>query len=115
MAKTSNVVTKRVSRKTKAAPSRIAADAAALPHVGVAAVKPPARAAKRTPRKPATVALSLAEERHHLIEVAAYYIAEQRGFCGESLHEDWLQAEREIDAMIAAGKLASRAAGKETR
>ena len=45
-------------------------------------------------------------ERHHLIEVAAYYVAERRGFHGASSHEDWLQAESEIDAMIAAGKFA---------
>jgi hypothetical protein len=46
------------------------------------------------------------EERHHLIEVAAYYVAERRGFHGASSHDDWLQAEREIDAMIAIGKFA---------
>lgn len=46
------------------------------------------------------------EERHHLIGVAAYYIAERRGFHGASSHDDWLQAEREIDAMIEAGKFA---------
>ena len=44
------------------------------------------------------------EERHHLIEVAAYYIAERRGFHGASSHDDWLQAEREVDAMIEAGR-----------
>ena len=48
-----------------------------------------------------------AEERHHLIEVAAYYIAERRGFHGESSHDDWLQAERDIDAMIAEGRFAA--------
>jgi len=47
------------------------------------------------------------EERHHLIEVAAYYIAERRGFHGASSHDDWLQAEREIDAMIRSGETAA--------
>ena len=47
-----------------------------------------------------------AEERHHLIEVAAYYIAERRGFHGESSHDDWLLAEQEIDVMIAQGRFA---------
>jgi hypothetical protein len=47
------------------------------------------------------------EERHRLIEVAAYYIAERRGFQGASSDDDWLQAEQEIDAMIAAGKFAA--------
>ena len=46
------------------------------------------------------------QERHHLIEVAAYYVAERRGFHGASSHKDWLQAESEIDAMIVAGKFA---------
>ncbi len=49
-------------------------------------------------------ALISAEERHHLISVAAYYIAERRGFHGASSHADWLQAECEIDAMISAGR-----------
>ncbi len=48
-----------------------------------------------------------AGERHHLIEVAAYYISARRGFHGESSHDDWLQAEREIDAMIAEGRFAA--------
>ena len=47
------------------------------------------------------------EERHHLIAVAAYYLALNRGFHGEGLHDDWLAAEREIDAMIAARKFRS--------
>ncbi len=59
----------------------------------------------RPPEPVASCALG-PEERHHLIEVAAYYVAERRGFHGASSHEDWLQAESEIDAMIAAGKFA---------
>jgi hypothetical protein len=47
------------------------------------------------------------EERHHLIEVAAYYIAERRGFDGASPRDDYLQAEREIDAMIESGNFAA--------
>lgn len=46
------------------------------------------------------------EERHHLIEVAAYYLAERRGFGEGSYHDDWLQAENQIDLMIAEGKFA---------
>ncbi len=48
-------------------------------------------------------------QRHHLIEVAAYYLAEQRGFDADagSSHDDWLAAEREIDALIAAGRLSN--------
>ena len=62
----------------------------------------PAR--KRTLSKRMVTPTIQPEERHHLIEVAAYYVAERRGFHGSCSHDDWLQAEREIDAMIAAGK-----------
>jgi hypothetical protein len=47
------------------------------------------------------------EERRRLIEAAAYFMAERRGFQGASPVDDWLQAEREIDALIAAGKFAA--------
>ena len=50
------------------------------------------------------------EERHHLIEITAYYIAERRGFGhldNLSCDNDWLQAEQEIDALIATGKLSA--------
>jgi len=46
------------------------------------------------------------EERQHLIEVAAYYIAVAEEIHGTSPHDHWLEAEREIDAMIASGKFA---------
>ena len=35
-----------------------------------------------------------------MIAVAAYYLAEQRGFPGEGALEDWVAAERQIDRMI---------------
>jgi hypothetical protein len=38
------------------------------------------------------------EERRRMIAEAAYYRAEQRGFCGGSETEDWLTAEAEINA-----------------
>lgn len=37
------------------------------------------------------------EERHRHIQEAAYYIAEKRGFTPGSEHDDWLQAEQEVD------------------
>lgn len=45
------------------------------------------------------------EQRHHYIEVAAYYIAERRGFDAGCHDEDWAQAEFEIDRLLAEGKL----------
>jgi hypothetical protein len=43
-----------------------------------------------------------AEERYRMIQEAAYHRAEQRGFQGGDPHEDWVAAEAEIDAMLAA-------------
>ncbi|MCX7175633.1 MAG: DUF2934 domain-containing protein [Proteobacteria bacterium] len=44
------------------------------------------------------------EQRRNYIEVAAYYIAERRGFFGTSALEDWTQAEAEVDRMLREGK-----------
>ena len=41
------------------------------------------------------------EERHRVVAEAAYVIAERRGFAGGSPIEDWLQAEADIDRMLA--------------
>lgn len=40
------------------------------------------------------------ELQHHMIEIAAYYRAEQRGFRGENSLDDWLAAEAEIGALL---------------
>lgn len=41
------------------------------------------------------------EERHRVVAEAAYFIAERRGFAGGSSIGDWLQAEADIDRMLA--------------
>lgn len=46
-------------------------------------------------RSPETI-----ESRHQMIEVAAYYKAEHRGFQAGDPVADWLQAEMEIDAEL---------------
>ena len=38
------------------------------------------------------------EERHRMICEEAYSLAEQRGFQGDTVLEDWLQAEAKVDA-----------------
>jgi hypothetical protein len=38
---------------------------------------------------------------HHQIEVAAYFIAEHRGFAPGHELDDWLEAEREFGVLIA--------------
>ncbi len=45
-------------------------------------------------------AASSDQQRRNYVEVAAYYIAERRGFQGGSELEDWAQAEREVDRLL---------------
>lgn len=40
------------------------------------------------------------EQRYRMIEEAAYFRAEKRGFVGGDVAEDWIQAEAEIDRML---------------
>lgn len=61
------------------------------------AAKPVARVAKKS--APALTP----EQRRYYVEVAAYYIAERRGFHGGSEIDDWVQAETEIDRLVSEG------------
>lgn len=45
------------------------------------------------------------EQRHEMIAVAAYYLAERRGFAPGHADDDWFEAERVIDALIASRSL----------
>jgi hypothetical protein len=73
-------------------------------------VAPAAKSSKRsaataraahTPAPAAPRASSLsALERHRMIAEAAYYRAQRRGFVGGNSHQDWLDAEAEIDARL---------------
>jgi hypothetical protein len=63
-----------------------------------AAPKPAAPRAKKAKSVPA-------EQRRNYIEMAAYYIAERRGFAPGDPLEDWVQAEAEIDRLLAEGRL----------
>ncbi|QDX83004.1 hypothetical protein B9N43_14370 [Denitratisoma sp. DHT3] len=44
------------------------------------------------------------EQRHRYIEVAAYYVAERRGFCAGDAMADWIAAEQEIDRCFSSMK-----------
>lgn len=61
-----------------------------------------AKPARSRAKKPAGIPL---EQRRNYIEVAAYHIAERRGFAPGNPLEDWVQAEAEIDRLIADGLL----------
>lgn len=43
------------------------------------------------------------EQRHNYIEVAAFYVAQRRGFAPGNPVDDWAMAEREVDGLIASG------------
>jgi hypothetical protein len=75
---------------------------------------PPAKTAPKAKAKPAVKAASPrvrkrktvpAEQRRNYIEVAAYHIAERRGFAAGDPLDDWVQAEAEIDRLLAQGLL----------
>lgn len=52
-----------------------------------------------------TIPVLTPEQRRLYVEVAAYYIAERRGFQGGSQMDDWVQAEAEIDRLLREGVL----------
>jgi hypothetical protein len=73
--------------------------------------KPEAKA-KTKPKAPAkskavksTARLS-EDQRNNYVQVAAFYIAERRGFTPGNPAEDWAAAEVEIDRLIASGQFA---------
>ena len=67
-----------------------------------AAEKPAAKPVTQRAKKPAAIA---PEQRQYYIEVAAYHIAERRGFQPGNHMDDWAQAEAEIDRLLAEGLL----------
>ena len=107
MATTKKAATKPVTAKA-AAPKAVgkavkptkSTVAAPLP----AAAKPRAPAKKKAPAVTAGKPLAQ-EQRTHYIEVAAFYIAERRGFAPGNPLEDWIAAEAEIDRLLATGHL----------
>lgn len=107
---------KKVSAKTaEAAP--VAAKAAvvkavvaapeAAPVAKAVAEKPVAKKVptSKTKLKASTAPMPVltSEQRNHYVAVAAFYIAERRGFTLGNPTEDWLAAEAEVDRLIASG------------
>lgn len=93
-AKKAGGVTKTAAKTTPKAAPKAAPKSATKPRA-----KKPRGAA---PRQPSIVP---AEQRRNYIEMAAYYIAERRGFAPGNPLEDWVQAEAEIDQLLAEGRL----------
>ncbi|GAB1392476.1 hypothetical protein MASR1M60_06390 [Rhodocyclaceae bacterium] len=100
--------TSKPAAKPKAAPktatTKIVKTTPAKPKAAATAPKAtvkPKAAAKQAPAKP-----KITPEQYRLyVEVAAYHIAERRGFQGGDALEDWAQAEAEIDRLLSEGIL----------
>lgn len=84
------------------APVKAAAKPAAKPAAPKAA-KPAEK--KAAPAKKGNGPAVTPEQRRYYVEVAAYYIAERRGFHGGSELADWAQAEREVEQLLAEGRI----------
>jgi hypothetical protein len=100
---------KAASSKTaaKATPAKVATKAAAKPAVKTEKpVVSTASAATKVTKAPKIAKTPLdGKQRRHYVEVAAYFMAERRGFMTGCESEDWLAAEAEIDRLFHEGKL----------
>ena len=97
-----------VSPKPKApAKKALAVSAAETNAVPKAAVKKAPAKKSVTAKTSAAIAAKLpavtTEQRHNYIEVAAFYVAQRRGFAPGNPADDWAMAEREVDRLIASG------------
>jgi Protein of unknown function (DUF2934) len=92
---------KTATRTTAAPAAKQAAPAPAAREA--AAAKPKAEA----PRKGNGAPQIDPERRRNYVEVAAYYIAERRGFASGDQAMDWLAAEQEIDRLLQENKLSA--------
>ena len=87
---------------TTSKPAKKTAPKAAAKPVTQPVAKPATKPA--TARKAAAVAKRLdPAQRANYVEVAAFYIAERRGFAAANPMDDWLAAEAEIARLIASG------------
>jgi hypothetical protein len=90
--------------KPKAVKKPVTTKAPAVKKTTSKAVAPEKQAAAAVEAKPRIPVLS-PEQRCFYVEVAAYYIAERRGFHGGGQLNDWVQAEEEIDRLLREGIL----------
>jgi hypothetical protein len=103
--KVSDSAPKAASVAKTAAPKAVSTVKASVPAKAPAAKK--AAAAKPKARAVADKVTSLStEQRNHYVEVAAFYIAERRGFTPGNPADDWRAAEIEVDRLIATGQFA---------
>ena len=104
------------SSRPKPPPAAKSVSAAAVPAEAVAGAAVPAKPRKRrtTAAKTQTVITATAihavtqDERRGMIALSAYLRAERRGFAPGGEAEDWLAAEKEIDALLSGGHSAAQ-------
>jgi hypothetical protein len=94
--------TKPAKKPEPVAKARVAPKAATKAAAKAAPKATAAKPVRSRAKKPAGV---LPEQRRNYVEVAAYHIAERRGFAPGDPWDDWVQAEAEIDRLIADGLL----------
>lgn len=94
-----------VSAKVPAAKKPAAAKAPAKKAATAKAAAPVKKAAAPASGQLNVIPVLTPDQRRYYVEVAAYYIAERRGFHGSSQMDDWVQAEEEIDRLVREGVL----------
>ena len=95
------VVAKPAAAKPVAAPPPVAPVVQAIADKPVVKKVPTAKTKLMASTAPKPVLNT--EQRNHYVAVAAFYIAERRGFTLGNPTEDWLAAEAEVDRLIASG------------
>jgi outer membrane biosynthesis protein TonB len=91
-------------KKTAKPVAPVQAKPAPVPAKPVAKVAPkPKAVAKPKATRAAKVASLSLEQRNHYVQVAAFYMAERRGFAAGDPAADWAAAEEEVDRLIASG------------
>jgi Protein of unknown function (DUF2934) len=101
-AATKTAAKKAVATQTAAAKKVVAPVAAPVTTPEVVAKKASATATKLKPSTAPAPVLTV-EQRNHYVSVAAFYIAERRGFTLGNPADDWMAAEAEVDRLIASG------------
>lgn len=86
--------------KSPASPPAKPPMAASLPAVASPAGAKPNSGSKPSAQPGSSSSPLTAEMRRTMIAEAAYYIAEKRGFAEDRTMDDWLLAEKQIDAAL---------------
>lgn len=92
-------VKKAAAKKTVSAPVAAAVPAPAVKKAAAKKATPAKVTVSAAPTRPAVTA----EQRHNYIEVAAFYVAQRRGFAPGNPIDDWATAEQEVDRLIDSG------------